>query len=226
MAWTKNSRYAKFSTVISGLPSLLWAAEKLIGLAGLPDDADNWLKVLKSITSMIPDPLGWMSLGATCVFLLWWASAEDVPERLGRKLGWIRTADKETLLRNLNQLSAAYQEFESDKRSPRSTGTAARIWNLSQKHADLLAPVADGEAALAVEFCIGILETEDDFTKAVEIIKERLEKPFIRRIRATLTAGSPTMSARATVVKVPFYRRILYKIRRLLGLSPIPPKER
>ena len=204
----------------------LWTAEKWIGLAGLPDDADKWLTGFKRIASMIPDPLGWASLGATCVFFLWWMLAEDVPERLGRKLGWIRTADRETLLRDFKQLSAAYQEFESAKQSPRSTRTAAKIWNLSQKHVCLFEPVANDERTLAVEFCIGILETEDDFTKAMEMIKERLKSPFITRLKANARSGPGTGSATLSVVKAPFHRMMLYKIRRMLGLLSIPPKER
>ena len=143
-------------------------------------------------------------------------------KRIGRKFGWIRTADRETLLRDLKQLSAAYQEFESAKQSPRSTRTAAKIWNLSQKHVCLFAPVANDERTLAVECCIGILETEDDFTKAMEIIKERLKNPFIIRLTGSARSGPGTGSATLSVVKAPF----LYKIRRMLGLLPIPPERK
>ena len=68
MVWAKNSRFAKNSFASSLLVlNALWIAEKWIGLAGLPDDADKWLTGFKRIASMIPDPLGWASLGATCV---------------------------------------------------------------------------------------------------------------------------------------------------------------
>ena len=208
-----------------------WSIDRIIGWAGLPDDFKAILEEAKNMLASVP---AWaLPAGLTAFAILFAAvglerltasnaEGKTLWQTLTARARGTRADCRERLLRDLKQLSTAYQEFESDKQSPRSTGTAARIWNLSRKHADLLAPVADDEGALAVEFCIGILETEDDFTEAMEIIKERLEKPFIKRIGATFTAGSPTMSARVTVVKAPFYRRILYKIRRLLGLSPIP----
>ncbi len=55
-------------TLISGLVSLFWLAERLIGLAGLRDD----FKAIVKVFDMIPDFWGGVAVASTVFFTLWW----------------------------------------------------------------------------------------------------------------------------------------------------------
>ena len=63
--------------------------------------------------------------------------------------------------------------------------------------------------------------TRYDFVRKWPPIQRKKPAP----IEGNLQFGPITSSATVTVVKPPFCRRILYKIRRLLGLTPVPPRE-
>ena len=46
--------------------SAFWFVERMVGLAGLPDDWRKW----RDFVTMVPDPIGWMALGAFTVLML------------------------------------------------------------------------------------------------------------------------------------------------------------
>ena len=207
-----------FSCAYAFLAGSKWSIDRIVGWAGLSDDFKTILETAKTMLAAVPTWVLPSSLTALVIFGLAVIVEILITPRTARKRR-IRAADRETLLLDLKQLSTTYQE-EKDRQNPRSTGNVARIWNLHRKHADLFAHVADDERAFAVEFCIGILETEDDFTKAVEIVKERLKLPFKARLKADFRSGPITGSATLNVRKPPLHRKILYRVRGLLGFPP------
>ena len=113
--------------------------------AGLPDDFKTILEGAKNMLASVP---AWvLPAGLTAFAILFTAVGL---ERLAAT-----NAEGKTLWQTL---TARARGTRAGCREALEQSQGHGI--LSQKHADLFAPVA--ERALAVEFCIGILETEDD----------------------------------------------------------------
>ncbi len=66
MDWKEKAGNGPAAIVTGGI-SLLWLVERIIGLAGIPDDFATWLRAM----NLIPTPLAMFALGAFTLFL--WA---------------------------------------------------------------------------------------------------------------------------------------------------------
>ncbi len=47
-------------TGVYSVLTAFWLVERVVGLAGIPDDWDTWT----DLVVMVPDPIGWLALGA------------------------------------------------------------------------------------------------------------------------------------------------------------------
>ena len=57
---------ARNTGIIWSVLTVFWLVERVIGLAGLPDDTLAWL----DIVAIVPDPIGWLALGASLALLI------------------------------------------------------------------------------------------------------------------------------------------------------------
>ena len=56
---------ARKTGIIWSVLTIFWICERIIGLVALPDDMRAWLEIV----AMIPDPIGWIALGASSALL-------------------------------------------------------------------------------------------------------------------------------------------------------------
>ena len=75
----------EWKQTLSGAVSVFWGATRTLGVAGLPDDVNNVLRVL----DMIPDWIGVASLTAFCIFS-WQAWGGRVKSAVRKVLGRAR----------------------------------------------------------------------------------------------------------------------------------------
>ena len=128
-----------------------------------------------------------MLLGVACT-LAWWFYWYP-PKWLQR---WRKSrntqTDRDTLLADFKRLQDAYRQYAEDSQN---TSAAVRIGLLTDKHADFFESVEDHHdaRARAVTFCVEALEAYP-FPKAMEVIRDRLQKPFRVRLAGRLEIGS------------------------------------
>lgn len=113
---------------------------------------------------------------------------------------WWYSDKREMLLRDLRHLRDVLEKGKADPMNP---DPAIRSSLLRQKWTELLNPVGDNrdDVYRAVVFCIAALEIEDDFSKAMKIVTERLQAPFSVRLETDFQGSPGTGFANPTLTE-------------------------
>ena len=159
----------------------------VIGLVGIPDDLRKWESLIDAVDF---DTVRW-SLVATIALLCLWMWRDEFRRIPG--LRWMPGGDgkRQALLADLRCLRDALDRRLNDAGGQHDGRTAVQIGLLTEKHASLLANVADDleERLRAVDYAIVALEVADSYPKAMKKIKNRFRQPFRVRLAADFQAS-------------------------------------
>ena len=159
----------------------------LIGLVGIPDDLRKWETLIDAVEF---DTVRWC-LVAIVALLCLWTWREEFRRVPG--LGWLRSGDRkrQALLADFRCLREALDRRLNEAGGQHDGRTAVQIGLLTEKHAALLANVADDleERLRAVDYAIVALEVVDSFPTAMKKIRDRFRHPFRVRLAVDFQAS-------------------------------------